>query len=218
MLSVLQMFKDLWTLVQSKPRCYLSKIFRFLQSFFRRNKHAFFCLETAAEWCGCNKRTIQRAFSKFKEWGWLTWQRQGYQSSLYFMPEELIGINLDDPALAKRSYSSVHTSVHVLGDTHNHESVQTVPRHSQKKEENDKPQPKQWEQLPHYLRIPLMAKVDFRKPGILAWLKTIPQVVAIEALDDCRWREKQPGGTTNPLGLLLSRLSKRMNKLKGKYG
>lgn len=213
--------KSLWIRLKRNFKCKHSNIFRYFQWMARANDVIFPSLEEIAYHCKCSIRTVQRAIDRFISYGWLSKRNIAYMSNEYFMPDELKMFDLDSPDLHKNqcfTSSSVQQSVHVLEVTRNsHESVQTVSGHSPVDKEKTEEKAKIMQALPHYLRIPLMAKVDFaKKPGILTWLKSIPEVVALEALNDCRWREKQPGGTTNPVGLLLSRLSQRMKKLKGK--
>ncbi len=78
------------------------KIWRYLQSLSKKLIHVFPSQSTIAEKCGCHRSTANQILKKFSELGWITYIRRCFRSNEYYMPDELIDIDLNDPVTFTR--------------------------------------------------------------------------------------------------------------------
>lgn len=215
----MQNFKVLWIYLKRKRNCKFANIFRYLQWMARNLEMVFPSYEEIAEKCNCSIDTAFRAVSRFISYGWISKRKLAFQSNTYFMVEELIDQDLDDPKLYEneRFKGKTHKQGHnVLGATLNsHEYVQGVPGHSPSERPSSSKLCPQVASLPEHLRRPFMNKFNFSIPGTMKWLKSIPEVAALEAFKDCEWYEKQGHRITNPIGLFVKLVKKHMKILQG---
>lgn len=78
------------------------KCFKYLQWFAKKFRCVFPCIQKIANAIGCSIATIKRATAYFQNIGWLYKRKRGYQSSLYYLHQELIDLDLNDQSLFLR--------------------------------------------------------------------------------------------------------------------
>lgn len=84
------------------------RIFRYLQDLSRRYKFVYPAVPTIAKECECSDRTVERATKLFRDRGWLTAKKMGYSSNVYYLINELIKLDLDDPKIYQLSDAEKH--------------------------------------------------------------------------------------------------------------
>lgn len=78
------------------------KSFKYMHWMARKFRHVFVSVLNIATNIKCCKRTVSRCTNLFEELGWIIKIKHGYRSNDYFMNEELIALDLDDPTLFLR--------------------------------------------------------------------------------------------------------------------
>lgn len=78
------------------------KIFRHLHYLSKKHRNVFPSHTTIAEKCGCTRDTVVKTIKKFQSWGWIVSIKRCYRSSLYFMSDELVFLDLDNPKIFER--------------------------------------------------------------------------------------------------------------------
>ncbi len=82
------------------------KIWRYLQSFAKHYRAVFPSQSKIAKACQCHRETVIEAIKKFKSFGWLSVVRRAYTSCVYFLIENLIGIDTLNPkSFEKKNFS-----------------------------------------------------------------------------------------------------------------
>ena len=71
------------------------KIWRYLQFCSKRFIHVFPAQSTIAEKCGCHRSTVNQIIKKFVEFGWISKIKRCFRSSMYYMLDELIEMDLN---------------------------------------------------------------------------------------------------------------------------
>ncbi len=85
------------------------KVFKYLQWMSKTYRNVFPSLESIAKGTGLSVKTVQRAINSFVTMDWLIKIRRPYQSNVYYMPDEIININLED---SEAFFRNVHQCDH----------------------------------------------------------------------------------------------------------
>ncbi len=191
--SLLEFFKDSWQLFSKGYR----KVFKYLWWYFQKVRAVFPSLETIAKDIKMSKRQVQNALKYFCSVGLIGWVKRPYQSNVYFMPNEIIKIDLkDERSLNAHSEINCHQDCHVLpvvsssvlniSCTSKSPSA-PVPKSLEKKEQKDKEERKKWYfSLPISLQLRFMWDAfDFKRFG---WaIKALSEHQIYEILNDFTW-------------------------------
>lgn len=97
-MDVRESFLNFFQLMTPKQQ----KIWKSIQWYAKNFRHVFPSHAKIAEFAGCCRDTVIAALKKFSELGWIGFIKRCFRSNLYFMNEELIDLNLDDPMTFKR--------------------------------------------------------------------------------------------------------------------
>ncbi len=158
-------------------------------------------LETIAKDIKLSKRQVQNALKYFCKVGLLGWVKRPYRSNVYFMPDEIIEIDLkDERSLNERSEINCHQNCHVFPVVLSKEKElqctskspsAPVPKSLEKKEQKDQEERKKWYfSLPMCLQLRFMwDSFDFKRFG---WIfKSLSEQQIYEILNDFTWYRKQ---------------------------
>jgi hypothetical protein len=92
-------FLNLFPLLTPKQQ----KIWRCLHWYSKNYRQVFPSHEKLAKAAGCHRDTVIECLKKFSSMGWIASFKRCYRSSLYFIQEALIALNLDDPRTFRRA-------------------------------------------------------------------------------------------------------------------
>lgn len=90
------------------------RVFKYLQTLSKKYKFVFPSINTIAAYADCSIRTVFRSLSIFIKNGWLAKDRRGYQSSVYFLTDFLINLDLGNLFSKRDSREKCHESGSVL--------------------------------------------------------------------------------------------------------
>lgn len=195
--SLTELLKNSWRIFSKGYR----RVFKYLWWFFRHLRTVFPSLDTISMEVKLSKRQVQNALNHFLGLGLLGWVKRPYQSNVYFMPEEIIEIDLkDEKSMNARSEQNCHQDCHVLPVASS--SVfsfpctsgtpsANVPKSSKKEEEKAAEERKTWfNSLHRSLRLKFMwESFDFKRFG---WItKNLSECQIYEILNDFSWYRKQ---------------------------
>ena len=144
------------------------KIWRLLHWYARNYRLVFPSHERLAQNAGCCRDTVIEALKKFASMGWLGSIKRCFRSSLYFVPDALSSIDLDDPRTFRRpapKKASIPTKNPTTVPTDNPTLLNVAPsesieRNATKTNENvQATEQKKEQQLPHEVKeLPVAAK------------------------------------------------------------
>jgi hypothetical protein len=174
------------------------KIFKYIHGLLRTYIHAFPSLITIANNCGCSVKTVQRAIDYFVSVGFISYRTRPYQSNVYFMDDDILKLNLDDPNLflKKNLISDVQQDVHpnVQQDVHvlDLSINQTNIRSDQEEQKVDKV---------NYGNYKFLLNKRF-SPREAYLLAKYPEHAVQMAYENCQWYEKVKGKIQKPFFFL----------------
>jgi len=90
------------------------RVFKYLQNLSKKHKFVFPSLATIAAYADCSIRTVFRSLAIFMKQGWLAKERRGYQSSVYFLTDFLIKLDIGSLFSKRDSREKCHESGSVL--------------------------------------------------------------------------------------------------------
>jgi helix-turn-helix protein len=102
-------------------------VFKYLQWMAKTFRNVFPSLESIAKATGFSPKTVQRAVAKFVIMNWLIKVRRPYQSNVYYMPDEIIDLNIDD---SSAFFRNVHQCDQQEDQQHGQQNVQVLSTHS----------------------------------------------------------------------------------------
>ena len=191
------MFKDSWQLFSKGYR----KVFKYLWWYFRHLRTVFPSLETIAKEIKLSKRQVQNALNHFLKLKLVGWVKRPYQSNVYFMPDEIIEINLkDERGLNAKPQQNFQQDCHVFTVASSSDLKYSctsgtpsanVPISGKKSEEKATEERKSWfNSLQERLKLKFMwESFDFKKFG---WItKKLSEYQINEILNDLSWYRKQ---------------------------
>lgn len=79
------------------------RIWKYLKYLSMKCIHVFPSHETIAKACDCHRSTVIRILKMFEELEWIFVKQRCFRSNLYYMPDELIQMDLDNPETFTRA-------------------------------------------------------------------------------------------------------------------
>lgn len=150
---------------------FYKKVFKYLQWFSKKFRCVFPCILRIANSIGCSNSTVKRATAFFEQMGWIIKKKCPYGSNQYFINNELISLNLDDPSLFFREECSQNDPV--LGNSSsdlNNLGTQKAIVPIQKKRE-----------IPYFIKIKGLSNDDQQRLA-----NEFPDYVLYEAIKDAK--------------------------------
>jgi hypothetical protein len=194
---LIELLKNSWQLFSKGYR----KVLKYIWWFFRHVRAVFPSLETISKDTKLSKRQVQNALKYFLNLGIIAWIKRPYRSNVYFMPDEIIKLDLaNDKEMNAVSLENCHQNCHVLDVVLSSENINKctseapsapVPKSSEKEQEQAKEQRKAWYySLPRSLRLKFMwDSFDFKRFGWV--IKALSEQQVYDILNDLNWYKKQ---------------------------
>lgn len=193
--SILELLKSYWHTLNRNYR----ETIKYLWALAQKHNFVFPSYERIAEMCGYSVRTAKNICARLAKIGLISWKRRGYQSNLYFLPDELLKLDLRNRRLFTDSpRESCTISCTVLNNIDSKKYVHTgepsasppatpdVPKNLDKGEQQ---QPKGYENLPHALKIGFMKQFDFERGGWI--IDQLSEGAVSDILNDMKWFAKK---------------------------
>lgn len=199
--SLVEILKNSWQIFTKGYR----RVFKYLWWFFKKLRQVFPSLETIAKEVKLSKRQVQNALKHFLTLGLIGWVRRPYQSNVYFMPDEVIGVNLKDERslnekLPENSHENCHKDCHVFNVASSFVSLSSctsespsaiVPKFKEKEKQQGQEAKKSWYfSLPKSLQLKFIYDLfDFTRFG---WaLKALTEYEVSEVINNFFWYRKR---------------------------
>lgn len=212
--GIFETLKQYWHLFNKNYR----ETIKYLWALSQKHDFVFPTYERMAEICGYSVRTAKNICARLAELGIISWMRRGYRSNLYFLPDELVSLNLRNRQLfAKSSSESCTISCTVLNNIDSNEYVHRgepsaspppladVPKNLEEEQQSELK--KNFDKLPQALRLGFMREFDFKRGS---WIvQQLSECHVSEILRDMLWyRKKKP--VDNPCALFVSFALKKL--------
>jgi hypothetical protein len=193
--SIIDLIRKFWHTFNKNYR----ETLKYLWALANKHQFVFPTYERMAEMCGYSLRTAINICKKLAKLGIIGWQRRGYRSNLYFLPDELIKFNLRNTRLLTDSpRQSCTISCTVLNNidsdsyVHCEEPLATSPASPNVPKNLENEQQKQnteFQKLPVALRLAFMKEFDFERGGWI--IQNLSECSISEILSDMKWFSKQ---------------------------
>lgn len=167
-------------------------IFKYLHFMAKTCRNVFPSLAHIAKVKGLCIKTIQRAIDKFVAMDWLIKIRRPYQSNVYYMPDEIIDLNLEDSSTFLRN---VHQCVHQCDQQDVHQNVHVLSNHSSSLDNPVDMESKERLQMRNLEQntTPLMSLPGLTFGSICELMRTFDDRTIAEAVRSTHWYMSLPG-------------------------
>lgn len=193
---LIEALKNAWQLLSKGYK----KVLKYIWWYFKKLKTVFPSHATIANDVGLSEKQVRNALNHFESKGWIGWVKRPYHSNVYFMPDEIINLNLNDEKemsyLSQQNYRQNYRVLDVLSSYEDNTCTSgtpsaTVPISSIKEQEQGLEEKKKWySSLPEFLKKMFMwDRFDYKRFG---WaIKSLSEQEIYELSNDFTWYHRQ---------------------------